>query len=192
VTLVTGIPRSGTSLLMQMLHAGGLPVLADASRPPDPDNPRGYFELEAVRHTRRDVSWLDAAAGHAVKVVHLLLPELPADRPYRVVSLHRDLREVLASQRAMLLRRGEPLPSPELESRLGATQEAQLLTAERFVESLPGAALLRVAHADLLRDAGTEARRLAVFLDADLDVAAMAAQVDPSLHRQRSSCVPLL
>ena len=66
VTLVTGIPRSGTSLMMQMLRAGGMPVLCDASRPPDPDNPRGYLELEAVRSTRRDASWLHAAAGQSV------------------------------------------------------------------------------------------------------------------------------
>ena len=105
-TLVTGIPRSGTSLMMQMLCAGGMPVLRDASRAPDADNPRGYFELEAVRHTQRNADWLEAAAGHAVKVVHLLVPELPADRPYRVISMHRALDEVLDSQREMLRRRG--------------------------------------------------------------------------------------
>ncbi len=185
-TLVTGIPRSGTSLMMQMLCAGGMPVLQDASRPPDADNPRGYYELDAVRHTRRDTSWLEAATGHAVKVVHLLVPELPADRPYRVISMHRALDEVLASQREMLRRRGAQLPDAAQEARLGALLEAQLLAAEHWVEAAPDAALLRVEHGDLLRDPAGAAVRVAAFAGSGLDVAAMAEQVDPTLHRQRS------
>lgn len=186
VTIVTGIPRSGTSLVMQMLAAGGMPVLCDASRPPDADNPHGYFELEAVRATRRDASWLEDAAGRAVKVVHLLVPALPPDRRYRVVSVHRRLDEVLASQRAMLRRRGAPVDAGPGEARLAEILAAQLEEAERWVESVPGAALLRVRHADLLGDPAGAAQRLAAFLGRDLDRAAMAARVDPALHRQRA------
>ena len=185
-TLVTGIPRSGTSLMMQMLCAGGMPVLCDASRPPDVDNPRGYFELDAVRHTRRDASWLDAATGQAVKIVHLLVPELPVDRAYRVISMHRALDEVLASQREMLRRQGGPLPDATQEARLGSLLEAQLLATEHWVEAAPDASLLRVEYADLLRDPPGAAGRVAAFADSGLDVAAMAGQVDPALHRQRS------
>lgn len=185
MTVVTGIPRSGTSLVMQMLAAGGLPVLHDDARAEDPDNPRGYYELAAVKASRRDTGWLAAAPGHAVKVVHALLPELPADRPYRVISVHRAIDEVLASQRAMLRRKGEPRTAPAEEARMGAIQLQQLEAAERWVDAVPGAALLRVRHAELLRDPAGASQRIAAFVGGALDLAAMAAAVDPSLHRQR-------
>ncbi|MFM9144976.1 MAG: sulfotransferase family protein, partial [Phycisphaerales bacterium] len=98
VFVVSGLPRSGTSLAMQMLHAGGIPAVTDGLRTQDDDNPRGYFEFERVKQLRTDKAWLDDAAGKAVKVIHLLLMELPDDRPYRVVFMQRDLREVVKSQ----------------------------------------------------------------------------------------------
>jgi hypothetical protein len=184
VTVVTGVPRSGTSLMMQMLSAGGVPPLCDGSRPPDEGNPRGYFELEAVRHTRRDASWVDAAGGRAVKVVHLLLPALP-ERSYRVISMHRAFEEVLASQRRMLERRGAPAETGPAEARLAEILAAQLLEAERWAEQAPGTALLAVDHAQVLREPLRASARVAAFLGGGLDVPAMAAQVDRALHRQR-------
>ena len=104
--IVSGLPRSGTSLMMQMLHCGGVPALTDNVRERDEDNPRGYYELEAVKRTRNDASWLDDAAGRVVKLVHLLLYDLPPPRSYRVVFMKRDLNEVVRSQGVMLDRRG--------------------------------------------------------------------------------------
>ena len=187
VTVVTGVPRSGTSLMMQMLSAGGVPILHDAFRPGDADNPRGYFELDAVKATRRDASWLAGATGHAVKVIHVLVPALPADRPYRVISLHRRFDEVIASQREMLRRRGESVDVGPGEERLAEILAEQLQAAEHWAEATPRAALLRVQHADLLRDPAGAAARVARFLGTTLDEVAMAAQVDPALHRQRST-----
>src|ERR1022692_2693155 len=94
VTVVSGIPRSGTSLMMQMLAAGGMPVLAGELRAPDEDNPRGYFEFEPVKRTKRDPAWLREAPGKAVKVVYLLLRDLPAGYDYRVIVMRRDLNDV--------------------------------------------------------------------------------------------------
>ena len=105
ITIVSGLPRCGTSLMMQMIDAGGLRALTDEARAPDEDNPRGYYELEAVKRTNQDPSWLDAAGGKVVKMAYLLLYDLPADRSYRVVFMKRDLREVVQSQAAMLARR---------------------------------------------------------------------------------------
>ena len=122
VTIVSGLPRSGTSLVMQMLAAGGMPVITDGERAADEHNPRGYFELEAVKHTRTDHSWLALASGKAVKVIHLLLPHLPLDREYRVIFMQRDLVEVIASQRAMLQQQGRPaanLPDSKLAELFG-------------------------------------------------------------------------
>src|SRR4051812_5175083 len=95
VTVVSGLPRSGTSMLMQMLGAGGMPLLTDALRAPDEDNPRGYFEFDEVRRTATNDHWVDDAVGMAVKVIHVLLPRLPPRHHYRVLFLHRDLGEVL-------------------------------------------------------------------------------------------------
>lgn len=182
--VVSGVPRSGTSLVMQMLAAGGIEPLCDGARPPDAANPRGYFELEAVKRTRRDASWLAQAEGRAVKVIHALLPALPRERAYRVILVRRDLREVLASQRAMLA--GPEAPRDSLDDdRLTRIFEAQLREAEAWVRAAPRAALLAVDHAALLTDPAREARALAAFLDGGLDVGAMAAAVDPALHRQR-------
>ena len=106
VTIVSGLPRSGTSLAMQMLRAGGITLLTDRVRPPDEDNPRGYHEFEPVRQTARDPAWLKAAQGKAVKMVFRLLYDLPPDYTYRVVLMTRKLEEVVASQRVMLARSG--------------------------------------------------------------------------------------
>ncbi|MFM9169433.1 MAG: hypothetical protein ACKOTD_04725, partial [Phycisphaerales bacterium] len=148
VFVVSGLPRSGTSLAMQMLHAGGIPAVTDGLRTQDDDNPRGYFEFERVKQLRTDKAWLDDAAGKAVKVIHLLLMELPDDRPYRVVFMQRDLREVVKSQSTMLARSGRAgggLP-PE---RLMAVYEQQLKTVDAWLAARPGFGVLRVPYAEL-------------------------------------------
>src|SRR5262249_30630691 len=102
IIIVSGLPRSGTSLMMQMLDGGGVPVLTDNIRAADTDNPRGYYEFEPVKATKRDATWLPAARGKAVKMVSQLLYHLPPGETYRVLFLERDLEEVLASQEKML------------------------------------------------------------------------------------------
>jgi hypothetical protein len=106
ITVVSGLPRSGTSLMMQMLAAGGLPPLTDNLRDADESNPRGYFEFDPVKRLRSDRSWLDQARGHAVKIIHVLVRELPADGQfhYRLLLMKRPMEEILASQRALLER----------------------------------------------------------------------------------------
>ncbi|MBW2272581.1 MAG: sulfotransferase family protein [Deltaproteobacteria bacterium] len=183
IAVVTGLPRSGTSLLMQMLEAGGLPLLYDESRRPDPDNPLGYFEYEPVKRMARDRSWLDAAVGHGVKIVLGLLAHLPRDYAYRVILVERDLGEVMASQRKMLARQGsggDPTAAPneideEEEALLRGLFDEQLREIARGLREMPGVELLREALNDFL----------CAGLGADLDVAAMAACVDPTLYRQR-------
>ena len=114
LVVVTGLPRSGTSMLMQMLAAGGLPVLSDGLREADEDNPRGYLEFEPVKNLLKDSKWLFGGGGKAVKIVAPLLAALPPGLACRVILSERDLEEVLDSQERMLLRRNQPLePTPE-------------------------------------------------------------------------------
>ena len=185
VTLVSGLPRSGTSMMMQMLEAGGMPLLADGVRPPDPDNPRGYFEYSPVKALPRDRTWLGAARGRAVKVVLGLLHHLPMEHRYRLILMRRNLAEVLASQRAMLLRLGDLSPRPDQDERLGRVYAAQLEEVEAWALARCNLRLLRVEHDQLLRDASSVARSVNAFCLEDLDVKAMARCVDPSLYRQR-------
>jgi hypothetical protein len=184
ITVVSGLPRSGTSLIMQMLAAGGLPVLTDGLRAADEDNPQGYFELDAVKRTRSDPRWVPLAAGKAVKVVHLLLRDLPPEFQYRLILMRRDLREVLASQRAMLDRLGRP-GAQLSEGRLAAIYAAQLEGVREWLHTQGGFRVLEVDYSECLAHPDETAWRIGKFLEVPLDRAAMAAAVDPSLRRQR-------
>ena len=191
VTVVSGVPRSGTSLVMRMLAAGGLKVLSDGARAPDADNPRGYYELEAVKRLGDEgasADWLAVARGSAVKIIHRLLPHLPvgADAPvFRVLLLRRDLAEVVASQSAMLARSGGGPPDELSEARLAEIFAAQLREAEAFLGAAD-IAWLAVRHADLLADTAAACQRVDAFLGGGLDCASMAAAVEPALYRQRA------
>ncbi|CAN5270233.1 hypothetical protein BH20VER2_BH20VER2_05090 [soil metagenome] len=184
ITVVSGLPRSGTSLMMQMLAAGGLPALTDGFRTPDESNPRGYLEYEPVKKLRSDRSWLELARGHAVKIIHLLLRELPTDRglQYRVLLIRRPLEEVLASQRAMLERQGKKAGDDAL---LAKVYRGQLEQAEQWLASAPGFSVLEVEHHALFESASPTVERLNEFLGGQLDVTAMLGVIDPTLYRQR-------
>jgi hypothetical protein len=188
VTVVSGVPRSGTSLVMQMLGAGGFPIRSDGARAPDAHNPRGYLELEAVKRTRRDASWVGSATGHAVKVIHVLVPALPAGPSYRLVLVIRPLGEVVASQRAML-GPSEALDAGPTDSRLAEIFAAQLREVERWAAGRPEVSLLRIDYPGLVGDPRPGAAALSRFLGGGLDEAAMTAAVDPALYRQRRPVV---
>ena len=182
IIVVTGFPRSGTSLMMQMLAAAGVPILADHERSPDDDNPRGYLEDARVKSLHRDQGWLSEARGRALKVVSPLLQYLPPEHRYAVVWMERDLSEVLASQARMLDRASHP-PGDEAALRRGFEQRA---AAARELLERNGMRVLPVAYADAIADAERTARDVCTFLGGTLDLAAAAAAVEPGLYRQRS------
>jgi hypothetical protein len=182
LVVVTGLPRSGTSMLMQMLAAGGLRAFTDEARSADESNPRGYFEHERVKALARDRAWVPEAHERAVKVVAPLLPHLPAGPAYRVVFLERDLDEVLRSQAAMLARLGHPSADPAV---LRPVYARQLAAARAWMDATPRTEVLALRHRDVIADPAGAAARLNAFLGGGLDEAAMAAVVDPSLHREK-------
>jgi hypothetical protein len=188
IVIVSGLPRSGTSMAMKMLHAGGLPLLTDGARQADANNPEGYFELEAVKRLDKpgDLLWLRGARGRGLKVISWLLTWLPETYNYRVIFMQRDLDEVIASQNAMLLRRGEA-------DRVGdaaATREAYATHLEqvgRFLARRSCFTTMAVGYRTVIEQPAAEASRIARFLGRPLDVGRMAAAVDPGLYRSRSA-----
>jgi hypothetical protein len=185
VTIVSGLPRSGTSMMMAMLAAGGIPVVTDHIRRPDEHNPRGYFELEAVKHTATDPSWLVGASGKAVKMVYLLLYDLPPGQCYRVVFMRRNLDEVLASQETMLRAGRAPAQRLTFEQVRG-TFELHLRRVRAWLNTQPNFAMLEVDYEQVLSDTGSVAIDLDAFLGPGLDVAAMAGVPDDTLYRHRA------
>ena len=184
VVVVSGLPRSGTSMMMQMIEAGGVPILSDTKRSADNDNPRGYYEYEPVKSTRKDTSWVACAVGKAVKVVHLLLMDLPAAHQYKVVFMRRPLEEVITSQIKMLRRQGQDgasLPPEQLAKAFGR----QLDKIANWLADQSNFDVLYVEHRQVLAGPQAQAARIDHFLNGTLDAAAMAAVVDPSLYRQR-------
>ena len=188
VTVVSGLPRSGTSLMMQALDVGGIPPLTDGERAADEDNPRGYYELEGVKQIRQDDSFLDAAPGKAVKLIHALVTSLPARQPYRVIMMRRDLDEVLRSQSAML-ERSDRSGAKLTDEALKASFQQQMDKACAWLDRQPNIQRLDVDYASLIADPEREMQRVAAFLGGELDAQAMAKTVDPSLYRNRGASV---
>jgi hypothetical protein len=186
IVVVSGLPRSGTSLMMQMLAAGGLPVLTDGERSADADNPKGYLELERVKQLRSDSTWLASAGGHAVKVIHMLLQNLPTVHQYDVLFMERDIGEVLKSQATMLARSGRAGASLPPE-RLAAVYQAQLATTRQWLSDRACFRVHPVRYAELVTQPVQTVDAVRNFLRAGstLDAGAMVAAVDQSLYRNR-------
>lgn len=182
ITIVSGLPRSGTSLMMQMLAAGGLTLLTDSERKPDDDNPRGYCEWEPAKLLPRQPELIDAAEGKAVKVISQLLLSLPEGRSYKVLFMERPLPEVLASQKEMMKRRGTA--GAASDDLMTAAFTKHLREVRARLEKM-GVPIHSVEYRKLVEDPVVTARSVRHFLGLDLDADAMARQVDASLYRNR-------
>jgi len=185
-TIVSGLPRSGTSMMMQVIEAGGIPVLSDHIRSRDDDNPKGYYEFEPVKKTKTDSSWVPGSRGKVVKVIYSLLYDLPPDYEYRVVFMERSLSEVLASQKKMLERRGQQGGGVP-EEKMAALFRSQLATFEHWIRNRNNFSMLRVGYADMIADPETAVDRVNAFLGGSLNREAMIRAVDPDLYRNRGS-----
>lgn len=183
IIVVSGLPRCGTSLMMQVLGAGGIGIVTDNVRAADADNPRGYHEYELAKRIRQDRSWLPAARGKAVKMVSPLLPYLPPTERYRVVFMERDLTEMLDSQERMLLRSGHPtIPRAE---KLAAFS-LHLDRIHRWLACQPHMAAIRVRYASLVERPENEIALVDGFLGGRLAVADAMLVVEPALYRNRA------
>ncbi|MBV6396486.1 MAG: hypothetical protein HFACDABA_02084 [Anaerolineales bacterium] len=185
IVIVSGLPRSGTSMMMKMLAEGGLQILTDAIRSADDDNPNGYFEFERVKQmTSGDRDWLDEAGGKVVKVISALLEHLPSDRSYKVIFMEREIQEVLASQKKMLDHRGEQNKVKDEE--IAAQYRAHLAAVKPWLARQAHMEVLYVDYNKMMAEPGPLCRRLIEFLDRPLNEEKMLAVPNARLYRNRA------
>lgn len=185
LVIVTGLPRSGTSMMMKMLDAGGVVIITDNQRQADEDNPLGYFELEQVREIKQDSSWLDSSTGDAVKMVSMLLYDLPLDRDYFLIFMKRNLDEVIASQKVMLARKGEIPSAGDEEIKLLFSKH--LGEIEAWLSARKNFKTLYINYDEVVKQPQETAENIQKFLGRELNIDNMIKSVDPSLYRQRST-----
>ncbi|HYI95002.1 MAG TPA: sulfotransferase [Bryobacteraceae bacterium] len=184
ITVVSGLPRSGTSMMMRMLDQGGMPTITDGFRQADEDNPLGYYEFEPVKRLGKDDSWLPDAYNKVVKIIYIFLYKLPPEHRYKVIFMMRNLDEVVASQKTMLRRRqeGDRLSDDQLVSSF----DEQLQQLDLWIRKQPNFTVLYVNYEVVIRDPAEASRDIAQFLGLPLDTEAMTRSVEPALHRNRS------
>lgn len=185
ITVVSGLPRSGTSMMMRMLESGGMEVLTDQVRTADADNPKGYYEFERVKQIETDQAWLPEAQGKAVKMVSALLRHLPATYRYRIIFMQRRMGEILASQQQMLVRRGEATDRVS-DEKMAQLFGHHLQQVQDWLAQQPNMDVINVHYSDVLANPAAASERVARAFGGALDAEAMARVVDPRLYRQRA------
>lgn len=184
ITIVSGLPRSGTSMMMRMLELGGMEVLADNVRKADEDNPLGYYEFEKVKRIKQDSSWLDLARGKVFKMVSLLLKDLPLNRSYNIIFMLRDTDEMIASQRKMLERKGVAA-SDEKDAEMKRLFELHLKEMENWLFEQKNMRVLYMNFNEIVKDADKNIATLNQLFYNRLDAGKMCDAVKPSLYRNR-------
>ncbi len=187
VVIVSGLPRSGTSMMMKMLEAGGVPIMTDAIRTADVDNPKGYYEYERVKdlEKEKDKSYVKEGRGKALKVISFLLKELPDENFYRVVFMRRDLTEVIASQNKMLDRRGET--TIDEQEMMAEAYRNHLAAVKIMTRNRPNFEMFEFRYDTGVKDPKVAAKAVNDFLGGKLNEEAMAKVIDGELYRNRRS-----
>lgn len=186
IAIVSGLPRSGTSMMMKILEAGGMQVFTDNLRTADEDNPKGYYELEQVKALKDgDDSWLEDAPGKVVKVISSLLEYLPADHKYKIVFMKREIAEILASQKQMLIRRGEN--SDGDDRKMAEMFQEHLKRVRVWLANQPNMEVHYVDYNALMADPTPEIQEVADFLGLNENLDAMLTVPDKKLYRQKKN-----
>lgn len=185
IVIVSGLPRSGTSMMMEMLEKGGLQVLTDQVRKPDEDNPKGYYEYERVKQLPEDTEWLKKAKGKAVKVLGELIKHLPKGYDYKVVFMERNLEEIIESQTKMLKRKGED-PDDISKEELRETFKNYRKILKQQISSHPGMEVIYVNYNDIMSHPEPVVDSISAFFDGKLDTDGMLSVIDEELYRNRA------
>lgn len=184
ITIVSGMPRSGTSMMMQMLNAGGLEILTDNIRANDDNNPKGYLEYQKVKNLANDNSWMHEGRDKVIKVIAQLLHYLPSNYQYKVIFMERNMEEIIQSQQIMLGKKAD-VENKVYPTALADTFKKQLEKTRSWITTHPHFDVTYVNYTDVITNPIEVAENIALFLDADLNTEAMAKAVDQTLYRNR-------
>lgn len=185
IYVVSGLPRSGTSMMMKMLEAGGLRILTDNIRTADDDNLQGYYEFERVKQLREgDVDWLNDAGGCVVKVISALLEYLPTGQYYKVIFMEREMMEILSSQRKMLERRGKP-GNPAEDGKFAELYGKHLEKVKAWLAHQANMEVLYINYNDMVKQPTEYAAKVAEFLGISMEIRAMCEVPQDQFYRQR-------
>jgi hypothetical protein len=185
IYIVSGLPRSGTSMMMKMLEVGGLNILTDNIRTADDDNLQGYYEFERVKQLKEgDAAWVEEARGSVVKVISALLEHLPAEYPYKIIFMEREMMEILASQRKMLERRGKP-GNPAEDGKFAELYGKHLEKVKGWLSRQPNMEVLYIRYNDMMKYPAEHAEKVAAFLGIPMNTQAMGEIPQEQFYRQR-------
>ena len=184
IIVVSGLPRSGTSMMMKMLEATGIDVLTDDVREADEDNLKGYYEYEKVKRLQKDNSWISEAENKAIKVISYQLRYLPPEYNYSIIFMLRSIKEVLASQQKMMQRRGEQ-KNDVPDFLMSSIFRKHLDEIERWMKEQSNMKTIYISYNETLDDPKKTAEKISDFLGTKLDIGKMMKIVDPELYRQR-------
>ena len=186
IVVVSGLPRSGTSMLMKMLESGGMEILSDSERAADIDNPKGYFEYGRIKDLEKetDKSYIREGRGKVLKVISFLIKDLPDDNDYRVIFMRRDLDEVLASQNKMIHRLGTT-DTTATEAAMKEAYRNDIVRTRLLCRNRPNFELIEIGYKPTIEDPAATARSVNAFVGGHLNEAAMREAVDGSLYRNR-------
>lgn len=186
IIVVSGLPRSGTSMVMKMLEAGGVQIVSDGVRRSDNDNPKGYYEFEQVKQLDKDKdkSWLRDVRGRAIKIISYFLKHLPPDNNYKVIFIIRNLQEICDSQNKMLANRGEPV-DPSSDPKMIFLFKQHVEKIENLLIDKPHFDPFFINHRDILTSPLEYVHKINQFISNDLDEVKMASVIDPNLYRNR-------
>jgi hypothetical protein len=174
--------------MMKLLEKAGLPILTDNVRAADTDNEGGYYEYEPVKWMKEgDNSWMKNAVGKGVKIISHLLPNLPPDYNYKVVFMTRDLREVIASQDAMLKNRDENEEKPIDEGNLVQIFAEHVEKVRDWMASQANIEAVYVNYNELVKEPVEQLKKLESLLNLKLNAADIIAEINPAYYRQRLS-----
>lgn len=185
IVIVSGLPRSGTSMMMKMLEAGGLAPMTDNVREADVDNPKGYYEYERVKdlENEKDKSYIREGRGKVLKVISFLLKFLPEENAYKVIFMARDLDEVIASQNKMLHHREEANPIRDAEAK--ELYGRHLINVKVHCQIKDNFEYLEIPYRQALNEPEKIVRAVNEFCGGTLDAVAMGKIVDKNLYRNR-------
>jgi hypothetical protein len=184
IVIVSGLPRCGTSMMMQMLEAGGIPPMTDHVRRADEDNPKGYYEFEKVKKIKEDASWIKSCYGKVFKMVSALLYYLPSDKRYKVIFMRRQMEEMLASQNKMLQRQGkksDDVSDEEMSKKL----HTHLRKVEEWLANQNNIDVIYINYNEVIKNPYENAKLVNQFINGRLDADKMAGSVNTSLYRQK-------